>query len=80
MKNQCGDPIELEISRSNSNLENKIYDDAAAQVSKDSVYDGTGITLTHDDRIDMERMGKKQVLRVRYSIPLSEFRVFPCRR
>ena len=65
MKNKCGDPIELGTSRSNSNLENKIYDDAAAQVSKDSVYDNTEITLTHDDRIDMERMGKKQVLRVR---------------
>lgn len=66
MKNRFGDAIERQTSSSNSNLENNIYNDAAGDASKGSVSEGTGITLTHDDRVDMERMGKKQVLRVRY--------------
>lgn len=63
MGNQFIDTIELQTSGSSTKL-GEIYDDAAGQAPDDSVSDGTAITLTHNDRLDLERMGNMQVLRV----------------
>lgn len=62
------DHVELEASSINDNInvESKAFDGApaAGQVPKHSVSDEGEASLTDNDRVDMERMGKKQVLRV----------------